>query len=56
MFGGIQVNKILRNRYNKELMQLFRDLDIVLFVRIIRLDCIGHVNRMDITRKISQNI
>ena len=54
MFGGIQINKILRNKYNKELMQRFRDLDIVSFVRISRLDCIGHVNIMDIKRKISQ--
>ena len=35
-------------------MQRFRDLDIVSFVRISRLDCIGHVNIMDIKRKISQ--
>ena len=52
-FGVIQVNKILRKWCNKELTQLFRVLDIVSFVRIGRLDCIGHVNRMDINRKIS---
>jgi hypothetical protein len=32
MFGGIKVNEIWRKRYSKELMQLFGDLDILLFV------------------------
>jgi hypothetical protein len=35
-------------------MQLFGDLDILPFVRISRLNWIGHVNRMDSTRKVSQ--
>jgi hypothetical protein len=29
MFGGIKVNEILRKLYNKELMQLFGNLDIL---------------------------
>jgi hypothetical protein len=28
MFGGIEVNENWRKRYNKELMRLFRDLEI----------------------------
>ena len=33
-FGGIKVRENWRKRYNKELMQLIGDLDILLFVRI----------------------
>ena len=35
-------------------MQLFGDLVIPLFVRVRRLNWIGHVNRMDSERKVSQ--
>jgi len=35
-------------------MQLFGDLDILSFVRISQLNWIGHVNRMNSNRKISQ--
>ena len=42
------------NRYNKELMQLFADLDTLSFVRIHLLNLIGLVNRMGSTRKVSQ--
>jgi hypothetical protein len=35
-------------------MQLFGDLDILSFVRINQLKWIGHVNRMDSKRKVSQ--
>jgi len=35
-------------------MQLFGHLDILSFVRISRLDWIGHVCRMDSKRKVSQ--
>ena len=41
-------------RYNNELTQLFGDLDILSFVRISRLNRIGHVNRMDSKRKVIQ--
>ena len=54
MFVGIKVNKNWRKRYNKELLQLFGDLDIPPFVRRSRLNWIGHVNRMDSKRKVSQ--
>jgi hypothetical protein len=37
-----------------ELMQLFGDLDILSCVRISRFEWIGHVNRMDCKRKVSQ--
>jgi hypothetical protein len=47
MFGGIEVNRNLRKWYNKKLMYLFGDLDILSFVRISQLNWIGHVNRMD---------
>jgi len=38
----------------KELMQLFGDLGILSCVRVSRLKWIGHVNRMDSKRKVSQ--
>jgi hypothetical protein len=37
MFVGIKENEIWRKRYSKELMQLFGDLGILSFVRIIRI-------------------
>jgi len=54
MFGGIKLNENWRKRYNKELLQLFGDLDMLSFVRISRLNWIGDVNRMDSKRKASQ--
>jgi hypothetical protein len=56
MFGGIYGNKNLRKRYNKELVQLFGDLDILSFVRISQLNWITHVNRMESKRKLSLSI
>jgi len=38
----------------KELILLFGDLDLHSFVRASRLNWIGHVNRMDSKRKVSQ--
>jgi len=43
-----------RKRCNKELKQLLGDLDILSFVIISRWNWIGHVNRMDSKRKVSQ--
>jgi hypothetical protein len=37
MFGGIKINEIWGKRYNKELMQLFGDLDVPSFFRISQL-------------------
>jgi hypothetical protein len=54
MFGRIQVNENWRKRYDKELMQLYGDLDILSLVRISRLNWIGHVNRTGSKRKVSQ--
>jgi hypothetical protein len=51
MFGGIKVNENGRVRYNKDVMQLFGDLDTLSFMRISR---IGHVSRMESKRKVSQ--
>jgi hypothetical protein len=47
MCGGIEVNETWGELYSKELMLLFGDLDILSFVRISRLNWIGHLNRMD---------
>jgi len=54
MLGGIKTNENYRKQYNKELMQLFGDLDIISFVRISWLNWIGHVNRMNSKRKVSE--
>ena len=51
---GIKVNKNWSKWYNKELMQLFGDLDILSFVIVRQLNWIGHVNRMEGKRKVSQ--
>ena len=55
MFGGIKLNENWRKRYNKELLQLFGDLDKLSFVRISRLNWTGDVNRMDSKRQVSQS-
>jgi hypothetical protein len=44
------MNENWRKRYNKELMQLFADLDRLPFVRMCLLNLIGRVNRMGSTR------
>jgi hypothetical protein len=54
MFGGIKVNEYWRKQYNKGIMQMFGDLDILSLVRISRLNWIGHVNRKNSKRKVSQ--
>jgi hypothetical protein len=54
MIGGKLVNKNWRKRYNKKLMLLLGDLDILLFVRTSRSNWRGHVNRMDSERKVNQ--
>jgi len=35
-------------------MQQFGDFDVLSFIRISRVNCIGYVNRMDSKRKVSQ--
>jgi hypothetical protein len=45
MFGGIKVNENWRKSFDTEMMLFFRDLDMLSFVRISQLNCIGHVNR-----------
>jgi hypothetical protein len=48
MFGRTEVNENWKKRHNKELMQLFRDVDNLLsFVSVIGLDWIGRANRTD---------
>jgi len=51
MLGVMKVNENWRQQDNKELMQLFGDLDILSIVRISRLNWIGHVSRMESQRK-----
>jgi len=52
VFGEIKVKENWRKRNNKELLQLFGDLDMLSFVRINRLNWIGHVNGMDAKRNV----
>jgi hypothetical protein len=54
MFRGIKGNENWRKRYNKEVMQLFGDLDILYFVRIIRLNWIGRISGMNCKTKVIQ--
>ena len=54
IYGGTKVNENWRRGFNKELMQLFGDLNRLSFVRISQLNWIGHVDRMDSKRKVSQ--
>jgi hypothetical protein len=54
IFGAIKVNENWRQRHNKELKQVFGDLDILSFVRISRLKWIGQVNKMENKRTVSQ--
>jgi hypothetical protein len=49
--GRIKINENWRTRYNKELSQLFGDLDIISFFRISLLNWVGRVTRMDSKRK-----
>ena len=53
MFWGIKVNENSRKWYNKEMMPLFTDLNILSFFRICQLNWIGHVSRVDNKRKVS---
>ena len=52
--GETKVDENWRKQCNKELIQLFGDLDILSLVRISWLDWIGHVNRGDSKIKVSQ--
>jgi len=54
MFERTEVNANWRNRYNKELIRLFVDLDILTFVRTSRLNRICHLNRMSSKRKVGE--
>ena len=51
MFGENKVNENWRKRYNKELLKLLGDLDILSFARISQLNWLGHVNRKDSKKK-----
>ena len=53
IFWRTKVHENCRKQYNKAVIQLFGDLDILFLVRTNWLDCTGHVNtsRMDSNRK-----
>ena len=55
MFQEIKVNEHWRRRYNKELMQLFGGLAVLLLVRINRLYWSGDFNRMDSKSQVRNN-
>ena len=50
---AVRVDDIWK-RYNSELMALYEDLDIVSFIKLNWLRWIGHIHRMENTRKITQ--
>jgi hypothetical protein len=52
--GGINVNENWRMQYNKELTQLYGDLDVLSFVRISLLKWTGRFNTIDSKRKVSR--
>jgi hypothetical protein len=54
ILGAIKLNSCWRRQHNKELMQLYGDLDTVSFISINRLRWIGHVNRTDNKRMVYQ--
>lgn len=54
IFVGIKVHETWRNRHDKDLMQLFGDLDKLSFLRISRLKRIGYVNRLNSKRTVRQ--
>ena len=54
ILGAVCIDNIWRRRYNKELIQLLGDPDIVSNVRLGRLRWIGHINRMSNNRKVKQ--
>jgi hypothetical protein len=43
-----------RKLYNEELIKLFRDLDVLSYIRIRRVNWIFQVNRMDCKRNVNQ--
>jgi len=47
IFGAVNVNGNWRRRYNHELYQLYKEPDIVKYIKINRLRWLGHVQRMD---------
>jgi len=44
MCGGIKVNENWIKRYNRQLMQLFGDSNILSFLRISWFNWVGHIN------------
>ena len=52
MNGRYTTYSITRKINNSELMNLYEDVDIILFIRLSRMRMIGHLNRMGKERKL----
>jgi hypothetical protein len=50
--GAVKINDTWKRRNISELMNSYKDVDIVPFIRLSRLKWIGHVNRIDKGRKV----
>lgn len=54
VLGAVFDGNNWRRRHNNELMKIYNDLDIVAYIKVNRLRWIGHVSRMEKTRKAYQ--
>jgi len=54
IFGAKQENGIWRKRYNHELYELFKDSDIVNYIKVKRLAWAGHLTRMSNERSLKK--
>ena len=54
IFGAKQENGIWRKRYNHELYELFKDSDIVNYIKVKRLAWAGHLTRMSNERTLKK--
>jgi hypothetical protein len=54
IFGAVQENGVWRERYNRELYELFNEPDTVKYIQINRLGWAGHVICMDNNRTVEK--
>ncbi|KAJ9583487.1 hypothetical protein L9F63_022168 [Diploptera punctata] len=47
IYGAVQEQDVWRIRMNQELKELYKDLDLVRYIRRKRLELVGHVLRME---------
>lgn len=45
IFGAVKLDNVWRRRYNDELYEIYKDINVVRFIKIARLRWIGHVFR-----------